>query len=73
MNMQLSLPAMQKNLEHSSTKHHEISGSFVKQIKKRKGTKKNLSVSRLGNFGVEDDNSWEKKSIFRMKQKENNH
>ena len=72
MNMQLSLPAMQKNLEHSSTKHHEISGSFVKQIKKRKGTKKNLSVSRLGNFGVEDD-SWEKKSIFRMKQKENNH
>jgi hypothetical protein len=64
MNMQLSLPATQKILEHSSTKHHEISGSFVKQIKKRKGTKKNLAVSRLGNFGVEDDNSWEKRVFF---------
>jgi len=34
--MQLSLPAMQKILDHSSTKHHEISDSFAKQIKKTK-------------------------------------
>ena len=67
--MQLSLPAMQKILDHSSTNTTKSLTALRSKSKKQKKNKKNHAVSRLGNFGVEDDNSWEKKVFFECNKK----
>jgi len=64
MNMQLSLPAMQKILDHSSTNTTKSLTALRSKTKKQKKTKKIMLCQGLEILGVEDDNSWEKKVFF---------